>query len=69
MPLGNLLWPSKALLGGLWAAITLKNIRSLTFFEWQLFAALELLMALSGHLGAARADLEKPKLTPKENQR
>ena len=49
MPLGSLLGPPKALLGGSWTPKTLKKTEGfLRFLQMQLFGSLESLMALLG---------------------
>ena len=48
MPLGSLLGPLEALLGGLWTSKTLNKTIFLLFLEMQLFGSLKLLMSLLG---------------------
>ena len=48
VPLGSLLGPLEALLGGLWTQKLEKNCGFLRFLKMQLFGSLKLLMALLG---------------------
>ena len=76
VPLGSLLGPLEALLGGLWTQKPLKTLGFLRFLKMQLFGSLKLLMALLdsswpllGRSGPKIGPKMGPKSSPKSDQK